>query len=152
MSHSIPPVSRRGGTYSPVQVDHSGSLFSLYDLFTVGTAFDLLGAWFLARGLLSSPVQLVRRSSTFVGMNVAMAVESAGEHVDGRFGVLAILGGFVMQAGGYCAYIAAAPHVHASGGRALVSIVLAVLAALIVFLGWRRWRMAATRRVLIEMA
>jgi len=85
-------------------------------------------------------------------MNVAMAVESAEEHVGGRFGVLVIVGGFAMQAGGYGAYIAAAPEVHASGGRAVVAIVLAAVAALIIFLCWRRWREAQTRRVLIEMA
>jgi hypothetical protein len=54
-------------------------MLSITDLFTVGVGFDLLGGFFLGRGLLASPGEIVRRvgDQRFGGGNPALSANSA---------------------------------------------------------------------------
>jgi len=45
------------------------SLLSIDDLFAVGVGCDLLGGWYLGRGLLVKPVEVVDRAATVTGAN-----------------------------------------------------------------------------------
>ena len=113
---------------------------SIDDMFTVGVALDLLGGLLLGRGLLTSSRGMLNNAALIIGANPMQIASSIEAKVDGWAGLTALAVGFVLQAGGYAAIIGGA-HIKTDTTRALISILLAAIAAAI------SWTIAAwTRR------
>lgn len=117
--------------------------FSVADLFAVGIAVDLAGAYHLARGLLTTPEMIALRGGSFLGGNPSVVMGLVEDRVDGRFGVRVLLGGFALQAAGYVLDLALAPSSPHSTLRAALAVVLAIAAGVAVLIAWR----AARRRL-----
>jgi hypothetical protein len=122
------------------------------DLFLIGLALDLVGAYILARGLLATPDTIVVRSGTYLGSNPLVAVQGAEDRVDGRFGVGALLSGFSLQALGYFLDLALAPSDETSLGHALLALALAASLGGGVVVAWRHLRDRLVSRTLVSMA
>jgi hypothetical protein len=76
-------------------------LLIVADLFVVGLALDLAGAFLLSRGLLAAYPTLTRRAGTYWNGNPHVAVGLAEDRIDGRFGVTYLALGFGLQVVGY---------------------------------------------------
>jgi hypothetical protein len=74
---------------------------SLTDLFIVGLALDITGAWLLAKGLLISPSTIAAISATLWGANPETARDRCANRVDAEFGLTYLGLGFFLQAVGY---------------------------------------------------
>jgi hypothetical protein len=99
---------------------------SLDDAFVVGVACDLMGGWFLGRGLLAKPVEVAERAANIVGASPPVMAGLIRARADGEFGLSTLALGFVLQAGGYLALIGGA-HATDGGLRWPLAIVLALL-------------------------
>lgn len=110
---------------------------SLTDLFLVGLAFDLSGAFLLARGLLISPAKMNELTETVFGGGMAPAAEEGHfeNRIDAEIGVFYLAGGFGLQVLGYLLDIAG---VHSATGisRLIVAVVLALGTLAVAWLGW----------------
>jgi hypothetical protein len=97
-------------------------MFSLADLFTIGVGFDLLGGFFLGRGLLASPKEIVRRvgDKRFGGGSPALVVSQLQSRSDAVIGLVLLGLGFGLQASGYISVIGGAT-VQTGAGRAAVA-------------------------------
>ena len=73
---------------------------SVGDLFIVGVAFDLLGGYYLARGLLLKPLDVAQWVATLTGGNPYAAASHITAAADARVGLLYLAVGFLLQAGG----------------------------------------------------
>jgi LPXTG-motif cell wall-anchored protein len=127
-------------------------VFTVADLFVVGLAFDLVGAYLLSRGLLASHHSLAVHATSYWGGNPTVAVGLAEDRVDGRFGLLYLALGFAVQAVGYLLDLALDPSTDASLARAIVAGGLAVASGGGAYLLWKRRRRTALKGTLIEMA
>jgi hypothetical protein len=131
-------------------------VLSYEDLFVLGIGFDLAGAFLVARGLLATPIQIMRRSYVGgLGMEPFLAVEAvaqARDRADGVVGMCALLLGFVLQGAGYGAVLSGA-HVATSGTtRTAIGSVLPLLAIVVTGLGTRRFRKRFVKRQCIMVA
>lgn len=127
------------------------SPFSVYDSFTVGVSFDLLGGYLLGRGLLASPSEIAQRGSTRWGWNSADMIGQIQAGADGRVGLVSLAVGFILQAGGYVALIAGAS-VQTGGLRAGLSVALAVLAAIAWWSVLQRVHSRIVKRLVVDVA
>jgi hypothetical protein len=112
---------------------------SVDDFFTVGVSFDLLGGYLLGRGLLSTPQSIARRNTNpfQASFNAAEAVSQVRSRADAQVGLVSLATGFVLQAGGYVAFIGGVP-VRTGGGRAALAVVAAFVAAVVAWLVLQR--------------
>jgi hypothetical protein len=122
------------------------------DLFVVGLGFDLVGGWFLARGLIARPGIIVQRNATFLGSSAPGAFAAAEDRVDGQFGVAALMFGFLLQAIGYMLDLGSGDTSSPSTCRALTALGLLVLAVIAALSAGLLVRDRQLRRLLIEMA
>lgn len=127
-------------------------MLSVTDLFAVGLALDLVGAYLLSRGLLASYPTLALRAGTYWDGNPHVAADLAEDRVDGRFGVAYLVLGFTLQAVGYVLDLALSPSTEGSLGRAGVALGLALSTGAGALLLWRRKRREHLKRTLLEMA
>jgi hypothetical protein len=127
-------------------------LLIVADLFVVGLALDLAGAFLLSRGLLAAYPTLTRRAGTYWNGNPHVAVGLAEDRIDGRFGVTYLALGFGLQVVGYVLDLAFNPGAEASGGRALVALGLAAATVAGAWLLWRWQRRELLKRTILEMA
>jgi hypothetical protein len=116
----------RTGAYARKAVDY----FSLTNLFLVGLALDITGAWLLAKGLLISPASISKISATLLGGNPETARDRCVSRVDAEFGVAYLAGGFLLQAAGYSLEIGGV-ETESGIGRLVVALTMAVMVALI---------------------
>jgi hypothetical protein len=79
------------------------SIVSLDDVFVVGVGCDLVGGWFLARGLLVNPVEVRERAASLTGGSPPVMAGMIRSKAEGEFGLAALTLGFLLQAGGYLA-------------------------------------------------
>jgi hypothetical protein len=91
-------------------------LLIVADLFVVGLALDLAGAFLLSRGLLAAYPTLTRRAGTYWNGNPHVAVGLAEDRIDGRFGVTYLALGFGLQVVGYVLDLAFNPGAEAWAG------------------------------------
>jgi hypothetical protein len=127
-------------------------VFTVADLFLIGLALDLAGAFILARGILGSPSIIVVASTSFWNSNPLLGVQGAEDRVDGRFGVGVLLSGFTLQAVGYFLDLALSPSETTGICEALVALSMAVVAGGFAMLAWRVARPRLMKETLIEMA
>jgi hypothetical protein len=80
--------------------------FGIQDLFVAGAGFDIAGAYFLARGLLTSPEQASQMQIQGGNSFARFTVRAAEDYADGRVGIVGLLIGFIVQAS---AYVLSAP-------------------------------------------
>lgn len=129
------------------------NLLSVDDLFMVGIALDMTGAWLLARGLVRR-VRLVAgelETAVLVGDSARGLLRWAEERIDAEFGVSALLGGFTIQAAAYLATIAGAGTPDRGAGPAIIAVALALLAAGVVLLVHRYVRPRRRYRLLRDL-
>jgi hypothetical protein len=127
-------------------------VFTVADLFVVGIALDLVGAYLHSRGLLASHPILALRATSYWDGNPHTAVGLAEDRVDGRFGVRYLVLGFAVQVVGYVLDLAFDPSADASAARAFVALVLAVAAGTAAYGLWRHARPDQLKRTLVEIA
>jgi hypothetical protein len=127
-------------------------LFSLTDLFLVGTALDLVGGYLIAHALLISTQTLGFRSGTYWGGNPDLALGAIEDRIDARAGLLILGTGFTFQAAGYFTTLLDEPVIPASTARAFVALGLALLAAGAALLLWWRLRPRQIEQSVIELA
>jgi|ERR1700730_5012487 len=102
-------------------------VLSVEDAFTTGVAFDLLGGYLLARGLLSDPRDMAHRASTLVGYNGAIVEREVRARIDGVTGIATLGLGFLLQFGGYVALIGGAKLTTTDAEAALLAVGVAVV-------------------------
>src|SRR5690606_16572368 len=100
------------------------------DLFLVGLALDITGAWLLAKGLLISPAAISNISATLWGGNPETARDRCSSRVDAEFGVAYLGVGFLLQAIGYSLEIAGV-QTDTGARRLILAAVLAITVAVI---------------------
>ena len=123
---------------------------SLLDLFVVGLALDLVGAYLLARGLILSPTDIARLG-TWAGVEVGVQVDRIRARIDASTGLTALFIGFGLQAVGYVLTLLEVEI--ATGLRELAAaLVLALLAVAAWLWWWRQTREGRTRRLLVRVA
>jgi hypothetical protein len=131
------------------------SPFSVDDAFTVGVSFDLLGGFLLGRGLLVKPQRIaVRTTHVPVAdhlINASEALAQIESRADAISGLTSLGIGFMLQAGGYVALIAGAK-LHTGGTRALLAVVLMLVAAGLVYAASRGPRRKRVLRLTVEVA
>jgi hypothetical protein len=97
-------------------------VLSVEDAFTTGVAFDLLGGYLLARGLLADPRDMAHRASTVVGYNGAIVEREVRARIDGVAGIAGLGLGFLLQFGGYVALIGGAKLATTGAEAALLAV------------------------------
>jgi hypothetical protein len=126
--------------------------FSLEDLFVVGIGFDIAGALLVGRGLLTSPIGIARRATSYLGYSGPLATSQIEDKVDGMAGLAALVLGFILQATGYAFVLSR----HAGGAghlaTAITALALAALAIAFVFGVWWRLRLPLIKRQAVEVA
>jgi hypothetical protein len=142
-----PSLSRRDWSIGSTDVK-----FAVTDLFVVGTALDLVGGALIAKGLLVSTPVLALRAGTYWGGNPNVAVGAIEDRTDAQVGLLILGLGFILQAAGYIATLAAEPKVPASGSRAFTALGLVAVAVAVSALAWRFARLQMIRRALMKLA
>jgi hypothetical protein len=126
------------------------TILSVDDAFTTGVAFDLLGGFLLARGLLADPRDMAHRASTLVGYNGAIIDREVRARTDGEVGLAMLVFGFLLQFGGYTALIWGAT-VETDTTRALVALVLATALALVAYVALTPVRARRVRKLRPEV-
>jgi hypothetical protein len=125
---------------------------SVEDLFVVGISCDIAGAYLVSRGLISSPVQIARRTVALWGGNRRTAIEQAEDRVRGQFGLGALVFGFGLQAVAYLLTIAGSNEGSHDTSRVVVAAALAILPGMLVLGVERAFRQHLLRRNLIGLA
>jgi hypothetical protein len=111
-------------------------LLSVDDLFTAGIGFDVVGAFLLARGLLVSAKQSLRRAYIgFGGLGFGQLTTRAEDWVDGWFGASSLMLGFILQLIAYTLVIGRAK-VQTGVGPAGVAAGFAAVAIALVPVVW----------------
>jgi hypothetical protein len=118
----------------------------------VRTRLDIAGAYLLGRGLLVSPIDIIRRATAYYGASPVTIVSAVKDKIDGVAGLGALAGGFLLQIAGYVAILASDAAVETGGWRAVVAVGGAAAAAALVLLARHGIERRATRRSLIELA
>jgi hypothetical protein len=133
--------------------NNRGCMLSISDLFTVGVGFDLLGGFFLGRGLLASPREIVRRvgDRRFGGGNPALVVSQLKSRADGVIGLVLLGVGFVLQAGGYVVLIGGGA-LQTGANRAAVAAGLLVAAGMLALATGLLAHRGLTKRLVVEAA
>jgi hypothetical protein len=128
------------------------SVVAYNDLFTLGLGFDISGAYLVAKGLTTRPVEYLRRTRAAANSFAAFRVRAAEDFADGRIGVTALVLGFGMQAVGYTLSIAGvAEHTHGDAA-AIVAFASTVLAVAFTYCLYRLGRWGLVRKWLLEDA
>ncbi len=123
---------------------------SLIDIFVVGLALDITGAYLLARGLLLSPAAIASLG-TFGGAEVGVQVGRIEDRIDASTGLAALFAGFGFQGVGYALTLGGVDVVTGSG-QVILGLLLAALATIAVLWLWRRHRAARIRGLLVRVA
>ena len=97
-----------GGSVREREHRQPETVLSLADLFIVGVTFDVLGGYYLARGLLAQPRDIARRTASLFGGNPETPASQVAAGADARIGLVSLTIGFALQAGGYVADVAGA--------------------------------------------
>jgi hypothetical protein len=119
---------------------------SLTDLFLVGLALDITGAWLLAKGLLISPAAISNISATLWGGNPETARDRCSSRVDAEFGVAYLAGGFLLQAVGYSLEIGGV-ETDTGATRLVLAIVGAIAVAAISVALYRRFHLGRVEKL-----
>jgi hypothetical protein len=124
------------------------SCLSLTDLFLIGLALDLSGAFLLAKGLLISPARMNELTETVFGGGMAPAAEEGHfeNRIDAEIGVIYLGVGFGLQVLGYMLDIAGV-HSATGTGRLIVGAALAVGTLGLAWLAWSVLRPLQLRRL-----
>lgn len=121
------------------------------DLFAAGVAVDVVGAYLLGRGLLSSPAVIARRAGPRWNGWAADVVTRSEDRVDATAGIAALLVGLLFQGGGYVASLAGA-----SGSKgwpeAFVALGFGFVAGIATLEVAKRSRSRRLKRFLVTMA
>jgi hypothetical protein len=126
--------------------------FSLEDLFVIGIGFDIAGASLLARGLLTSPLEIARRATSFLGYSGPLATSQIEDKVDAIFGLAALLLGFILQAVGYAFVLGRESTEKGHFATAITAVGLALLAIAFVIGAWRLIRLPLVKRAAVRVA
>jgi hypothetical protein len=121
------------------------AIFGTSDVFAGGAGCDIAGAFLLARGLIASPADILRRS--IVGENYFSPAETASQiadKADATIGLAVLVTGFVIQAIGYAIVSAGLADRRGSVAAGIAAAMVAVLVAAAALGVWRllRWRVA----------
>lgn len=118
----------------------------------LGLGLDVAGATLLARGALSSTVELAR-SDTWLGVGPGSVVQRARDCVAGTFGLAALICGFAVQGGAY--FVELAGKAHSSTGHhlgaALLGLALALGAFAATYVVWQVSRDRLATRLLVRV-
>jgi hypothetical protein len=109
-------------------------LFDIQDLFAVGLGFDISGGYLVAHGLLLTPRDVARLSSTYIGFNPHEAVARSRDRIDVMFGLFFLLLGFALQALGYVLSVGGFCNSEPSTGKAITAV--ALVGAVVVLSQW----------------
>lgn len=120
----------------------------LTDLFLIGLALDLSGAYLLAKGLLISPTRMNELTETVFGGGMAPAAEEGHfeNRIDAEIGVLYLGIGFTLQVVGYLLAIAGV-HSATGTGRLIVAAALAAGTIALARLAWSALRPIRLKRL-----
>ena len=145
------PVPRESRTIirTPVYARQGMHYLSLTDLFLIGLALDITGAWLLAKGLLISPASISKISATLWGGNPETARDRCANRVDAEFGVAYLAGGFFLQAIGYSLEIGGVG-TETGTGRLLAALAMALLTALVALAAYFYFHRGRVARLISE--
>jgi hypothetical protein len=127
-------------------------MFSLPDLFLVGTALDLVGGYLIACGLLIRLPVLAVRAGTFWGGNPTVAIGAVEDRANAITGLLTLSLGFTLQATGYLVEIGWSSSAGVSVGRAVTGAVVSIVIAAVALQFARMVRERLVRRDLLTLA
>ena len=122
-----------------------------FDLFMAGLGFDIAGAFFLARGLLASSIDMARRRRMYSDFSAPLAVGQARDRVDGEVGFFGLMTGFILQAIGY----ELAPFMKAEPRGSAVTVIVGAactIATVVSVILVRRAAEPRVRRRLVDLA
>jgi hypothetical protein len=119
---------------------------SLTDLFLVGLALDIVGAVLLARGLLLSPEQILRLSTTAWDYNAYLLEDRCKSRTAAEFGIAYLAGGFAFQAIGYGAEVAGVESA-SSPCRLIAAVILSLAMAAAATYVWLKFSRPRTDSV-----
>jgi hypothetical protein len=122
---------------------------SLTDLFLVGLALDITGAWLLAKGLLISAQAISNISATLWGGNPETAHDRCANRVDAEFGVGYLATGFLLQAVGYSLEIGGV-ETQTGTGRLFAALALALIVVVFAAVAYSRFHMGRVERLISE--
>ncbi len=119
------------------------------DLFLVGLALDVTGAWLLAKGLLISALAISRISATLWGGNPETAHDRCANRVDAEFGLTYLAAGFLLQAIGYSLEIAGV-ETGTGGRRLLAALTLSLVVAALAVVAYYSFHVGRVERLISE--
>jgi hypothetical protein len=123
------------------------------DLFVAGTGCDVAGAFLLARGLLASPADVMRRSvSDGRFFHPVEAASQIRDRVDAFVGLGTLGAGFLMQAIGYALSAGGLGEAAGTIWRGLVAAGIGAAALLLALAIHRALRWPLSRRLIIAVA
>jgi hypothetical protein len=125
---------------------------SVYDLFAIGLGLDFAGAALLAKGLLSSPSDVVHRMVNTRNTFAMDIVRAAEDRADGEAGVAALCLGFLIQTIAYVVILDIRARTAEGASASLVAGSSAVVAAALVLTIGRSFRWLRVRAFLVEVA
>jgi hypothetical protein len=124
---------------------------NLNELFALGLGFDIGGAYYLGRGLLASPKEIVRRSTSFYNVSGPLALSYTEDRADGLIGFGALGLGFFIQIAGYVLAAGGTASGAANASAAVFAISAAFVGAGAVFLAHRYLYRRIIRRTLSDV-
>ena len=134
------------------------SPLELNDLFALGVGLDIGGGYLVARGLIASPGDILRRTLNGEDFFLPDVVASQiTDKADATSGLFALLSGFVIQAVAYALapLTSSTPRGSPISGdlwSALLVMVAALVGVGVALLGWRLARWKIIRRTIIAIA
>lgn len=125
-------------------------MLELEHLFFAGLGFDFAGAYLVARGLLQRIPQLATLGGTMFALERPRATYAVEDRIRGTVGLIALLVGFALQAGGYVAVLLDA-RIHYGADEALIGVAIAIGVITVVLIAEHlsrpRWRDSILIRV-----
>jgi hypothetical protein len=122
---------------------------SLVDLFIVGLALDITGAYLVARGLLLSTTDIAGLG-TYAGVGVDVQVDRMEGRIDALSGIVALFVGFGVQGLGYLLTLGGVD-VTTGACRVVAGLGLAALSSTAYIWVWRHTRDGRIRRLLVRV-
>lgn len=123
--------------------------FSVTDLFMAGVGFDISGATLLAIGLFKSPSGL---AADVLMKGVAQVINAGRDFIDGTFGLVSLIFGFLLQAVGYALLLGREMNDPIGRSAALTGTLFLVAAGAFTLLAWLAARERLLKRYLVRVA